>query len=303
MTSNYPKISVIIPVKNSVNTIEKAIKSVIIQQYPNLEFIIIDGQSTDGTLDVINKYQKHINILISEPDNGNPEAYVKGIKNSNSEIIAFLNADDFYESEILLKAGTEFSQEPDLDIVSFRYRVITETSMIEETSLENMDFKPYKAPNSLGINARFFKKELFYKYGFPLTQDDQNRTLIANDLEYMLRFAIYEVKNKTIDYIGYNYLFHENSLTFNNNKESKLRMIEDRIFIANKFLNSQDTIPLSPEWIKSFKKSLKKNRAQLIKINLKLNDFKKALNELKVSFTEHNKIGFIYYLFKTLLRS
>ena len=303
MTTNYPKISIIIPVKNSVNTIEKAIKSVIIQQYPNLEFIIIDGQSTDGTLEVIKKYQKHINILISEPDNGNPEAYVKGIKKATSEIIAFLNADDFYEPEILLNAGTEFSQEPDLDIVSFRYRVITETSIIETTNPENMDFKPYKVPNSLGINARFFKKELFYKYGFPLTQDDQNRMLIANDLEYMLRFAIYQVKNKTIDYIGYNYLFHENSLTFNKNIDSKLRLIEDRIFIAKKFLGSQDTIPLCPEWVKSFNRSLKKNRAQSIKLNLRLHNFKKALNELKVSFAEHKKIGFIYYLFKTLLRS
>lgn len=302
MNSALPKITVITPVKNSAKTLANAIESLILQNYPNLEYIIIDAKSSDGTIDVIKKYQKHINYWISEKDEGTSDAYIKGIKKASSDIIAFLNADDFYEKEILLKAGEEFGKNPELDIVSFRYQVIKNSKIIEKATLDDIDFKPDRIPNALGINARFFKKNLFYKYGFPLLRDDKNRPFISNDLEYMIRFALNGVRNKNIDYIGYNYLHHENSLTFNNNLSSQQRLMEDRIFVAKKFLKEQDKLPLSPFWQKSFKKSIKKYRAKLVKSNLKLKKYQKAMQEIYLGLKEDNKFSFLYLLLKTLLR-
>src|ERR1700733_2398323 len=88
------KITIITVCYNACHCIEKTIKSVINQTYPNIEYIIIDGASTDGTLEVINKYKNHVQKLISEKDNGIYDAMNKGVRHCSGEIIYFLNADD-----------------------------------------------------------------------------------------------------------------------------------------------------------------------------------------------------------------
>lgn len=94
---NLPiKVSIITICKNSAPSIENAIKSVINQSYQNIEYIIIDGNSTDNTLSIINKYQSKISQFISEEDNGISDAFNKGISISSGDLIGFLNADDTY---------------------------------------------------------------------------------------------------------------------------------------------------------------------------------------------------------------
>ncbi len=95
------KITVVTVVKNSVNNIEKTINSVLIQKNINLEYIVIDGGSTDGTLDVINRHKKNISIFVSENDNGIWDAMNKGLKLANGEIIGFLNSGDIYYTNTL----------------------------------------------------------------------------------------------------------------------------------------------------------------------------------------------------------
>ena len=90
------KISIITVVKNKVNTIERAIKSVINQNYSNFEYIIIDANSDDGTSEKIKKYNEKISTVIREDDRGIWDAMNKGLKYVNGDIIGFLNADDFY---------------------------------------------------------------------------------------------------------------------------------------------------------------------------------------------------------------
>ena len=95
------KISVITVVKNSAGTIEKTIQSVLSQKYENLEYLIIDGKSTDGTLDIINKYRENISFIESQKDNGIWDAMNKGISLAKGDIIGFLNADDVYNENTL----------------------------------------------------------------------------------------------------------------------------------------------------------------------------------------------------------
>jgi glycosyltransferase len=94
------KISIITVVFNAVNTIEETINSVINQSYKNIEYIIIDGGSTDGTLDIIEKYKDKLSYFISEPDYGIYHAMNKGIKKANGDIIGIINADDYYYEDI-----------------------------------------------------------------------------------------------------------------------------------------------------------------------------------------------------------
>ncbi|MBL4676298.1 MAG: glycosyltransferase [Mucilaginibacter sp.] len=98
----YPKISVITVCYNAVSTIERCIKSVIAQRYPNLEYIIIDGGSNDGTLEVLSHYRDQISVLVSEKDKGIYDAMNKGIRLSTGGIIGVLNADDFFADEKIL---------------------------------------------------------------------------------------------------------------------------------------------------------------------------------------------------------
>ena len=93
------KVSIITVCYNSEATIEHTIKSVLGQSYTNIEYILIDGKSTDGTLDIIGKYKNSITTIVSEPDKGMYDAINKGIQLCSGELVAILNADDFYIDE------------------------------------------------------------------------------------------------------------------------------------------------------------------------------------------------------------
>ena len=96
------KISIITVSFNSASTIEDTLKSVISQDYKNIEYIIIDGGSTDGTLDIINQYKNNIKTIVSEPDKGIYDAMNKGIELSSGDVVGILNSDDIYENNKVL---------------------------------------------------------------------------------------------------------------------------------------------------------------------------------------------------------
>ena len=110
-----PKISVVTACFNMAQYIEGTIKSVLEQGYPNLEYIVIDGGSTDDTVNVIQKYQADIDVFVSEPDEGQYHAIQKGLDISQGEIMAWLNADDIYFPWTLSVVGEIFEKFPDVD--------------------------------------------------------------------------------------------------------------------------------------------------------------------------------------------
>lgn len=111
--NDNPSVTIITVCLNSCDGIEKTIQSVLSQTYPEIEYIIIDGGSTDGTIDIIKKYQSNIKFWASEKDAGISDAFNKGVKRANGEFVAFLNAGDYYldpesiESLVKQSAGVD----------------------------------------------------------------------------------------------------------------------------------------------------------------------------------------------------
>lgn len=112
-----PKISIITVVKNNNNTIEKNIESLINQTYKNYEHIIIDGGSTDGTIETVKKYGEKIQYFISENDDGIYDAMNKGLRQVNGEIIGILNSDDYFYKNALLTVKEYFEKFGNIDFL------------------------------------------------------------------------------------------------------------------------------------------------------------------------------------------
>jgi len=110
-----PKISIVIPSYNKVKYIQETLESIVSQKYPNLEVIIQDGGSTDGTLEIINKYAKKYPKIISrvsKKDKGQADAINKGLKKVTGDIITYINADDVYEDDAFKKVSEYFANNP-----------------------------------------------------------------------------------------------------------------------------------------------------------------------------------------------
>jgi glycosyltransferase involved in cell wall biosynthesis len=104
----WPRISIVTPSYNQGRFIEETIRSVLLQGYPNLEYIIIDGGSTDQTIEIIKKYELRITHWVSEPDNGQSNAINKGFSRATGEILAWINSDDMYLPGTLARIATAF---------------------------------------------------------------------------------------------------------------------------------------------------------------------------------------------------
>ncbi|MFB2896039.1 glycosyltransferase family 2 protein [Aerosakkonemataceae cyanobacterium BLCC-F50] len=105
--SQWPRISIVTPSYNYGDFIEETIRSILLQGYPNLEYIIIDGGSTDNTIEIIKKYEKYLTYWVSEPDKGQTDAINKGFQYCTGDIFAWLNSDDSY-TKIALRRVAEY---------------------------------------------------------------------------------------------------------------------------------------------------------------------------------------------------
>lgn len=188
------KISIITTTFNSEKTIKNTIESIIFQSHQNIEYIIIDGASTDNTLNIIQEYQKKYPIkLVSEPDSGIYDAMNKGIDLATGDIIGILNSDDFYKNNEVLSAvnKTFLDNETDAIYADLEYVDPVDTQKITRIWMAG-HYKEKKIANGwiFPHPTLFVKKEVYNKYGkFNL------KFKIASDYELMLRLVkIYKIK-------------------------------------------------------------------------------------------------------------
>ena len=170
-----PSISIITVSYNAVATIEKTILSVINQSYSNIEYIIIDGGSTDDTLNIIKKYQEKIAYWVSEPDKGIYDAMNKGIEKATGDYLFFLGADDILMENAIQKIFG--------DNLSTKFLMIYGNVMYDNNNIVKSRFS-YKTflHNTIHHQATFYSRKLFdsfrYDTSFKITSDYELNLLV-----------------------------------------------------------------------------------------------------------------------------
>ena len=180
------KVSIITVCLNSSETIENTIKSILSQDYNDIEYIVIDGGSQDNTLEVLARYQSQISKLISEPDKGIYNAMNKGIKLTTGHIVGFLNADDLYENKTIISQVVASMQQNNYGAVygDLLYVDKTDINKVVRYWQAGKYMKGAFRTGWVIPHPTFFcRKRFFEEFGY-FNEDFQ----IAADFELMLRF-------------------------------------------------------------------------------------------------------------------
>jgi len=190
------KVSIITVTFNSEKYLEDTLVSIFSQSYPDIESIVIDGKSTDGTLSILQKFQNKI-TYISEPDTGIYDAMNKGIELATGGIIGFLNSDDvLFDKEIIKKVVHSFSS--DVDCVYGNVILVNECNkIVRNYSSANFKLKDFEFGHMPPHPSFYVRKEAFQKFGHYNTSFK-----ISADYDLLLRFLyIHKLKSKYLDFI------------------------------------------------------------------------------------------------------
>ncbi|MGC1393151.1 MAG: glycosyltransferase family 2 protein [Coleofasciculaceae cyanobacterium] len=162
--SKLPRISIITPSYNQGKFIEETIRSVLLQGYPNVEYIIIDGGSTDRTIEVIQKYQKYIAYWISESDQGQADAINKGFLKATGDLIGWQNSDDYYYPDAFIYAaqGAIHFQEYDVFYGSRNFiNLDGKGSITKDNHMSAFDLEQMIPNTNMSNQSAFFRKNIF----------------------------------------------------------------------------------------------------------------------------------------------
>jgi len=194
-----PIISIITVSYNSCKTINDTIQSVLSQTYPNIEYIVIDGASNDGTVNVIKSVGDKIDKYISEPDRGMYDAINKGFRIASGNIVGILNSDDiFYDTHAIERVVETFNKN-DIEALfgdAIFVDPVKTSKIVRYYSSKNFRVNKFKFGYMPAHTSFYAKKELFEKYGYYKTDYK-----IAADFELMLRFLlIHEITFKYLEF-------------------------------------------------------------------------------------------------------
>jgi len=179
----WPKMTIVTPSYNQAVFLERTILSVLNQNYPNVKYIIIDGGSDDGSVEIIKKYKKYLNFWVSERDKGQSDAINKGFLKSEEGILAWLNSDDIYVPGALISVGEYFKKNHSGVDVLYGDAVQIDAS---DTIIKIVKDVPFSKNafmywgNDISQSSAFFRKEVFFNSG-----------MLRDDLHYGMDYDLW----------------------------------------------------------------------------------------------------------------
>lgn len=239
MGNNLPKISIVMPCFNAVDYIERSIRSVIEQDFENIELFIKDGGSNDGTLEIIRHYAKnypHLIRWISEKDKGQADAINKGMKKVDGDILTHLNADDVYKKGALRKVAEYFMKNPKVmwaygkaDIIDANDREIRRWITIYKNFwLKNYSYNTLLVLNYISQMACFWRKEAAKEVG----EFDINEHFVI-DYNYWLRLGKKYKAGVINEYLSSFRITHSNKSSV-----GFVKQFRDEFNVAKRFTNN-----------------------------------------------------------------
>lgn len=182
---SYPRLTIITPSYNQAAYLERTILSVLNQGYPNLEYMIVDGGSTDESVEVIKKYEKYLTWWVSEKDRGQVHAINKALNRATGDYISFQNSDDVYFPGTFNRFGNAAKKEPADIIYGDLYMISTDDEVTEilKTTSYSLDCQILEGMQ-IHNQSLFFKNDLVKKYG---AFDEKYR--FAFDYEFITRYT------------------------------------------------------------------------------------------------------------------
>lgn len=216
----YPKITIVTPSYNQAEYLERTIQSVLSQKYPNLEYIIFDGGSTDGSVDIIKKYEDLLTFWKSEKDEGPADAINKGLKMATGEIIGWLNSDDVFTKDSLFRVAQKYLEGAQ---VLYGHALYVDKNDVpvamdhgyQKTKIYlgyqqdfNQTIKYWQTIYMIPQPTVFWRKELMENYGLP-----NAKYKFIFDYEYFLRFTQKGIGFSLIDEVQALYRIHNESKT------------------------------------------------------------------------------------------
>lgn len=264
------KISVITICYNAKAEIENTLKSVISQTaFENVEYIVIDGNSTDGTKEIIEKYRDKISYYVSEPDSGIYDAMNKGIKAAGGDFVIFLNAGDFYINELVFEQFLPYIEKTKSDLVIgnlFAFNKYTaDVVRIDEGFIDKFLFNYQSVPHP----CTFFRRSIFDKVGLY----DENYKIVSDFEWYLKYFNTFDGNYLYVD--KYVAVFDLNGVC--SNEANAQRHKEERNEVVDKYFSKWEKLAFKIAR-KRFKRQFRKKYFRKILVKLGLNkEFKREI--------------------------
>jgi len=233
-----PVISVIVFALNAASTIGRTLESACSQLDERTELLVLDGGSTDGTLEIIRRYEPRIAFFRSGPDGGPTAAINEGVQRARGEVIALLPGDDWLEPGALARVAKEFTADPDLEVLSCgtRYASVDERGrarveaefldpVVLEFTLDNVLRHPLTA-------GRFIRRHVYQRFGGHSTD------CAFGDYEFLVRVCLAKVKTKVRPELTYTYRMHPTSRTLSGRPEMTMVMMRNNLRLSAKYLKA-----------------------------------------------------------------
>ncbi len=221
-----PLVSVLIYVKNAAGTIAQAVESVLSQGYPNMEVVVIDGASTDGTAEYLAEQADRFAAFVSEPDSGGAEAANKALSRARGDIVCFVLGDDWLVPGALSRVAAAARAAPEAGIVSTGVRLVRQSpdadAAVQDFTGGTVAYGPDSVLATPMSAAKFYRRDVFERLGgldpaYPY----------AHDREFLMRCWLAGVKGAVVDEVCYVYRQHPGSRTLGGNREVVKSFLEE----------------------------------------------------------------------------
>ncbi len=239
LPDSYPTISIIVFVLNTADTIEKALQSVTARDQPAVELLVLDGGSTDGTVDIIRRFEEKITFWRSFPDGNAANAVNEGVKRATGDIICLLPGDDWIEPGALHDVREAFATDPLLDVLSCGTRFVSvgpagalrvDAEFLSPSILEFRMENILRYPLTAG---RFIRRRIYLAVG------DYNAAYgSSNDLDFLVRVILRKPRAKVLPLLVYSYRRHPGSQTLSGNPTMVMTMMRNNVRLAEHHLDS-----------------------------------------------------------------